>query len=1188
MVILLTLLMIVAPFLIGAYLLYRINYRRTVRYKQVFLPVVALIYSLILFLSYSISGGVTEWVSDFFEVYIPFMGTSPSMLLVDIFCNVSALFGFLAIKGIYRAVMDVLDRSLDQGLHSIYSKAYEYDDVYQQWFFKEKLIGLRKIFRNLFICAIVISIVLLIGAWILPTLSAFQNVIFCALPVLILEEIYSYLSGETKEEFLVEADIEDEGSSRIFQYAKLQEVLNHYFEDINLQSGSRAPRRQSSGTHSDFLHELTSSENHYTRLAGAYFKSLVDKGVLSRDKVNSRFDDLNHDLALQTINLLEGKNVMFANPFYNDFIPYVFLPIVERLMRNKKVLVVYGPNASEDSVKSFIEDGLEFVTGMPDMWSIDAAFAKGSSSPDVGIVSFLSLGNVQNIVANADYLKEISNVIIVNPSGILATYQIGLSYLAEYLASGTPANYCVFDWNSDGLVDSLSHALRVNLTEVSATEFAEGSSVAMFWNADANFMQHRLMPGIAQYLGLGTELALVALKGQVSHVIWAADQCAPLADVRWIDGQYYGELLAFTGLPQEQLQLDKHMEFKWDMWDVKKQDYVFVIAEDEHRNLYETFRQFSTRGTKQSFVNVISPQYLLRDYMTGNAELFIRDPKAVPSLAPDFSKSRRNAAFSVLMALVQREARISEVEIERRMRYVGLPTSNIAETLNGLIHDYAIDDDSSEVGDYVLKTTFSEYDPNIRAIAERGYYSLVWKDSYSENLSQLRVIPLVNEEPDGSKRRLGTKLYAHVYQQYLPGQYFTLDGKYYQVVSISDSAGIVIQRASDHFSRRRYYRQLRTYSLKSWEVGKEVGDSRTLEDFLIQRVYVEAFVHTEGYLDLSSYDDIENARMVKVEDIPDRKYRNKVALRIQFPGASTRVIDTLAILISEFIITLYPNEKDYIAVVVPRKEEIAKGILPQYVGEDEEATIYILEDSLIDLGLVSSLDRNIERILELCYDYIAWHEHILDNVTIDEMNFELGEVPDYSEPEPKKTIFGKISDWFAGLFSSGGKNGNDADIEVEDHESPATGESESEGISKEADHEVVETEEDSDQINASSNPLEDISKESDSIKGADEISDGPFESPEEPNKNDESKKETNQVDVAIEESNQTYESSLESIAPDETADAMKSDDDHHNFNNEIDEDDTDSNIEVSDLHASGSENTLDSNSINPEEESNES
>ncbi len=1007
-------------FLAGAFAVYAANGRPRYRYRQLLLPLVALVYGIVVILRFDQMHKLVRSAMETIVAYVPVLGSVNVVFFEMALFNFFMLLGFVVVKGAYKVLVSLFAKPYELLMGGLIGHFFEYDEDYQYWFLRDGFYGVRRLLCTLYWCVVASTAVVFLISYLMPGLPIFQNPFYPAFPVLVFGESCFCLLGMLREEYLSDVVFEDDGASRVFQYAKLQEVLRHYFGDRLLQLGSRGASRKSAGTHDDFCTELLTSENYETRLAGGYFRSLVSRGVLSADERTAQFGPLNHDLALECVRMLHGDSVIFATPFYRDFVPYVFLPLSAQLMRNRRALVLYGSGASAEGLATYMEEGLAFATGISDMWRVGTSMDLDvESAYDVALVPFSSLGNVRNVIEHADFLAQVGFVIVIDPSSLLATYQIGLNYLAEYLSAGTPATYCVFDHNSDGLVDSLSHALRVNLTEVSATEYAEGAAVYMMWDVDGNNLQHRLMPGVAQYLGVGTEIGLVALKSQVSKVAWASGSFVPLADQRWIDGQYYGDLLSFAQLPQEQLQLDRHFEWYSDLWSIPKAKNRFIVVEDEYSNMFEAFRQFITRGSEQAFVNVLSPHYLLRDYMVDNSSMFEADPKAVPALSPDFSKSQRNAIFSIVMAMAQSEELVDENEIASRLRYVGLPFHNVQEALEGLLIDHIhIPDDYRGIlpeRQLVVRET-EEYDPLHRKFVEKRYFGLSNQAMYSECFSSLRSVPLVTEAPDGSEQLLGARLYGHVHQSYLPGQFTVIDGKYYEVVSVSDSSGVVLRRAADYFTRRRYYRQLRSYIIENWCPAEEASSTRTLSGITVQRIVATMTVSTQGYLDMASFGDLGSARLVQISDVPDRRYTNKTALRLQFPDASAKTIATLAVLMSEFMVTLFPKDWEYVAVLAPCAEELPQGVLYRAQIDCPPDAIYIVEDSLVDIGLVSSIDRNVGRILELCWDYLDWHHDRMLGVSEPEVNWEVGELPAFVPPMVRKGFFRRLLDKITGVF----------------------------------------------------------------------------------------------------------------------------------------------------------------------------
>ena len=137
-------------------------------------------------------------------------------------------------------------------------------------------------------------------------------------------------------------------------------------------------------------------------------------------------------------------------------------------------LLRYGiPNMKLD--KSVIDrrvdlmkaEGIEFVT-----------------NADIGILKFSDLFNFEIQQRNAEFFEKVGFVFIVEPSKLLATGQIGLNLLVGRFHKEVPVVYAACDRNCDGLVDALSHTLRTNITEVSATSQSASITSIMCWDAD--------------------------------------------------------------------------------------------------------------------------------------------------------------------------------------------------------------------------------------------------------------------------------------------------------------------------------------------------------------------------------------------------------------------------------------------------------------------------------------------------------------------------------------------------------------------------------------------------------------------------------------------------------------------------------------------------------------------------------
>lgn len=123
-----------------------------------------------------------------------------------------------------------------------------------------------------------------------------------------------------------------------------------------------------------------------------------------------------------------------------------------------------------------------------------------------------------------------------------------------------------------------------------------------------------------------------------------------------------------------------------NLWNTQREENSFLVVEDEFQNLFELTRLFATRGTQQGFINVISENYLLRDYMLGNAQTFISDPKAIPTIVADYARTERNTILKLIMRMA--EEQVCEDEIVDALMVSGIKFEDPLAALKNLIYKH--------------------------------------------------------------------------------------------------------------------------------------------------------------------------------------------------------------------------------------------------------------------------------------------------------------------------------------------------------------------------------------------------------------------------------------------------------------------------------------------------------------------
>lgn len=945
-----------------------------------------------------------SYLNQYAESILKYLMIAASTLLV---------FGYMIFKTLMLPVMKLLAKT-----GSPYGICYAQDEETKFFMLAEEYKDFRKLQKALYLGSCVVGILLSVCGAEFSSAAAFKVVLFPLCAALITGEIYFFLGGYTRTEYNDDILGDDSNSAHLINLVKLRETFKSFFQDRLLVEGSEiaSATRQSV---TDLLEDMNVSENTKERVSAKYFEILQNDGV-----------ELNVDNIRSATRILKGDNVLFYNPFYKDLTPYLMLPVTDALMNRRKVLVIAGRKSTENEIVQWLRDALMDHLKMSGMWRVDLV---GSEEEyEIGVLPFSQLYNLEMITEEKEFFRETGLVIMLEPSLVLATGQIGLNLVVNYCEEGLDRTiYCLCDRNCDGLVDSMSHVIKQSIVTVAATEAPVSAHTEMCWNADGEYLQGRVLPDVTRYLGVGTELSVVAAREQVPHISWHSENKFPVAEMHWIAGQYYDKIAHFANMPMNQQSLDDTISFVPDLWGTEKEPYKCMIVEDEFCNLLEMVRTFLTRGTEQTMVNILSENYLLRDYMQYNYRIFAADRKAIPTIVADYAHSRRNTTFRLLLMLLTNES-VPESVVRKELRLAGLSTDNPRAMLNRMITHYCNVGAGTFVHSMLETENALEFDYNLEN------YLYINKEKQEELKNKVKgsfyTAYYVMEDDVEKSNFMDAKLFGHIFQAILPGQFFTYDGKYYEVRSITTEKGVVVRRAADHIEGRKYYRQKRHYSLEGLGEASNIREENGIK---IETLASDITVETKSYLELNESNNIKTAREITVPVKPGkenpytRNYRRKNVLRISLPGMEEEMRYTLCLLLTEIFKTVYADAWPYLAVTTSQTEktkEALRGILytldvekkgeetDENASSETEDCIYIIEDSDVDMGLLESVDRNLGRILKILSDFLNWHDEKIHEVEPEEPEEEVEITIELPEEEEKKGFFARIASWFRRLF----------------------------------------------------------------------------------------------------------------------------------------------------------------------------
>lgn len=925
-----------------------INTKRLYRARQIAMPVISVLYCL--------AGAIV--LPAFYDKARNLLSRWQFTTNSEVFVlNVILVVVFLIVKGIGCPVLSFIWEKFDL-VKKTSIGIYDYNENYNEWFINRKYEGLRKIIRVLgWLGAVAAAVVLMIG-WIVGSDS--EKYLFClpCLLMIFIDELWCFLNGLTKFEYDHSVTGEDIEAFKIENYNRIREIYERLFTSPLLSSHTGCEFSMYRGA-TQLLTDMESSENSADRIISKYFTTYDDSFIWDADSVQA------------VRSLLHRRSVLFFNPFYRNLEAYLVLPIVNTLLNAKKCLVIAGRNSTSKDAVEWLTELLSNYSHLRSMWRVREL---GAYEPecDVGVLSSKQLYNVNILSANRDFFSEADFILLLEPSIMINTGQVGLSIVArEVCRYNDPPVFCICDRFSDGLVDTMSHLLRTEITDVCAMPVPRSIYSGMVWDAAGDFIRQKLFDKQTRFLGNGVELAAVAVKNQVPYVTWRGETKAPLKDIRWIAGQYHSTICRYMNLSTQQDSLYSKIHFVPSLWNARTEDEQFVIVEDEFCNMFSMMRTFLNCGNKQTFVNVLSENYLLRDYMRGNQQMFMSNPNSIPSIVPDYAKTERNTFYKLIILMALRP--VSETEVADELKLAGCSTDDLLQKLMDMMsrHTY--------VAEPVFEVT-SVADDSVTSNKKTNYFSIS-RDLFDRNFADsLKCAYYIVENEKSESEYIDAKLFGHVTQALLPGQYITYDGKYYVAKIISNSSGVVLRRAADMFTERKYYRQIRKYFFENLQNASTVS-ARTIMDIHIATLCCDFSVKTTGYLEMCSNHDLRSAKVINFEDDPAyenyfRRYRNKNILQIRLPDAEPKVKFTICVLMYETFRSIFPDAWQYLAVLTQKPDEINEMLnYVNYVAEGDigEEFIYIVEDSDVDLGLLDAVERNLSRVFEIITDFIEWH-----------------------------------------------------------------------------------------------------------------------------------------------------------------------------------------------------------------------
>lgn len=790
--------------------------------------------------------------------------------------------------------------------------AYEYNGIEKVWLLKQEFIQVRCFYQYLLAVELPLVVVVTI---IQERKGGFEEIFVMAVAIFLYTwEKFDYYFGYTADEY-----------KRLCMVPITEEI-----------SMPKKPEKERLGIEKRLV-EIQCSQNYKERCMGYYwYQRIADIPEIHIDYIEA---------SLQPI---KRQSVYFSNTFYQDMGHYIFPFFSLELLENKKILVVSGRHKEEKIIK-WLKLGLQERSDAIVFWTAENGEQELSKS-DIAVVSFENMEKVPE--HSYGFWHEAAVVCLLEPSCFMPCPLKLARLLSRIQPQEEKAIYLIFDKNGEGMADWLSHMVKEEILAVNVVATIREDAYSII-DVDTKETEEAYshMPYFMPYAIKLVSLFQQKRKERKEKIFWYGNRVAPVYDI--------GREMQKYGIKEE------IFEFYTDGIEKQSKEEAWSIAEDAIYNVHEILRQYDTCGYITAYTAVCSPHYMLHGFMLSHMD------QVILPLAPEFVCSGRNMAIAVGYELAK--GNTDWEDSKRVLEYYHAdtkePLSLILKRLNTIYRNVLGLDKMWVTEDYFNQEEAGRRKRVIISTEEGRQQFLQW---YYGNIS----MALSLKEGAGKKDELYQIMGGHVYQYCLPGQFLTLDGKYYRVEEISYSGErrlVKLRRASDSCRHRRYYRQVR--DIKIEEAGQmPISYFIQREDIQVELHYADIIVHTESNLCSSRFYDLKRADKIPV-NIPSRLYRKKAYLKISVNNQNGMWV---GLLLKEMLYTFFPQCWQLFSVAVGekwRKEEMA-GRLDCITGIEIEKesypVFYVIEDSPIDIGLVEAVGGKFETILALINQYVDW------------------------------------------------------------------------------------------------------------------------------------------------------------------------------------------------------------------------
>ena len=703
--------------------------------------------------------------------------------------------------------------------------------------------------------------------------------------------------------------------------------------------------------------------------------------------------------------LLNGYSVSVRDHIQGEILIYLCAYMNYFLAEGDTFLFLCTDEDRAEEVRSLVLLNMRRLNKVCSVWRITGiSEADNNDSMNVLVCSFQDLVSHRLMSKRRDFFRNLKLVVIDQAATFCAYCNIHKDLIFSELAriSGNLQYVMVSDVESPALEASFANYLNQEIFPFKNAG-SQSDAYIMIWAEEGQYKAQRVLnigSELSEYMGVSMVLSLVAVKCQFPSVYLYGGHGKPLKSYQKAMSANMQEIRRFLKRNTDFSQ-SIHVNDYTDI--MNKKNLEMMILHDDHFNLYQVLWSWLKYGGKQeTLIHIVSPVYMLRDYFAANIEKSLHNDGDYAPLISWRSGLDRSRFQALLLQMYN--TGMSDKELMEKSREYGWAFGSVGELLEAALNK--VIPGGREVYNFYESFSFSQDDSfNMKADQFETTITIRLMDETirDELVHQTSFARLIQKGKESVEIPV---LQENLTNYYLRDQVVSINGGLLSVINVGD--GVLYAENTISEIRNTYY-QASEFEMGELTLLDQCVDLDVLDFNIYAADRVVRTIH--GYWSTDRGIDLADPTGMLLHRIYDRHRTAPVPVRVEkqniqvmeiripvraMGDQADEMILLLALMISELCKTLFPDTymnlftlTEYGAAETYWEDLFAnssgadaytriRSIIPftrSRVKDRPEGCIslYIIEFSSVEMGMISGIYSNRRRIFRILFEYLKWY-----------------------------------------------------------------------------------------------------------------------------------------------------------------------------------------------------------------------